>query len=91
MAFAPITPTTTIVIDDTTYQVEGMSDEIKHLVSYYDEWRQKEAEATRTLVLYQAALGQVQQQIATMIENERNKKTEEANAAVEAAETNTEM
>lgn len=62
-----IAKTTTITLDNNSYEVASMSDEAKSLVTYIDEWRQKEMDLSGELLLVRAALRDIQTTLAENI------------------------
>lgn len=73
-------------IDGTPYAVDGMSDVVKRMVTIYNEWNQKEADARDNLSLVQSAKSELSRQIIMQVRNEKAEaaKTEEAAKATEA-------
>jgi len=74
-----VVPTTTITIDGNVFEVEKMSDEVKAMISHFDRWREREFDASSELLLVQAALKHLQNELVQTISKERE-------AAVKAAE-----
>lgn len=68
---AKITPTSTIALDDVTFEVDRMSDNVKQMVSLFDDWRQREADLTSDLLMVRAALKDLQNTLFTTITEER--------------------
>lgn len=66
-----VTPTTNIAIDDQTYEVERMSDNVKQMVALLDDWRQQEVDTTSSLLMIRAALKDLQNSLFTTITEER--------------------
>ena len=66
-----IQPTLTITLDDATFEVANMSDQVKQLVMYLDEWRQDEADQTSALLKTRAALHDIQNTLLTTIQAEQ--------------------
>lgn len=81
-----IQPTTTINIDDMVFQVEDASDEVKQLVAFFDDWREREANTTSELVLVRAALKELQATLLATIQAEEAKKAAPVAANDEVAE-----
>lgn len=72
-------------IDGTPYAVDGMSDAVKRMVTVYNEWNQKEADARDNLALVQSAKSELSRQIIMQVRNEKA----EAAKAEEAAQVQT--
>lgn len=62
-----IQKTITLTHEDKVYDVEHMSDEVKSLVVYIDEWRQKEQDLTGELIMVRAALRDIQNNLITAL------------------------
>ena len=65
-----IQQTTTITIDQTTFEVARMSQNVQQLVVYLDEWRQEEADQTSALLKTRAALNDIQNTLLSTIQEE---------------------
>lgn len=74
----PVTPTTSITIDEKTYEVETMSDEVKQMVQFLDTWRQDEANQASELLKTRAALRDIQNTLLTQINQDNAPKEEES-------------
>ncbi len=72
-----IQDTLTITVDDKTYEVADMSNEIKQMVVYLDEWRRNEADETAALLKTRAALRDIQNMILAQIQKENEPAVEE--------------
>lgn len=72
---------TIINVDDVPYAVNDMSDEVKRLVEFYNEWRQKESDVKSELLLVQSGQRDLSREIIASIRRES-----EANAAAIKAE-----
>lgn len=69
--------TVTISIDDKTFEVASMTQEVKDIVTYMDEWRQKEADLASELLMVRAAIHDIQNTLLETIQG-KSKATEEA-------------
>lgn len=76
----PITPTTTITLDDVNFEVAKMSKEIQDLVAYFDDWRQKELDAASELLMVRSALEHIRTRLLTAIQKEREEALQKAQA-----------
>lgn len=65
-----IQPTTTITVDDKTFEVASMSDDVKQLIVYLDDWRQDEADQTSALLKTRAALHDLQNTLLSTLQSE---------------------
>lgn len=74
----PVTPTTSITIDEKTYEVETMSDEVKQMVQFLDTWRQDEADQASELLKTRAALRDLQNTMLAQINQDNTPKEEVA-------------
>ncbi len=63
--------TETLTIDEQAFVVEKMSQNIRSMVGIMDEWRQEEADAQSRLLMVQAALRGLQNDIYNTVVNER--------------------
>lgn len=75
--------TLTITIDDEIYQLADLSDEVKQMVVYLDDWRQHEADQTSELLKTRAALRDIQNMILNQIQKDNAEAVKEANAQSE--------
>ena len=82
----PVTPTTSITIDDKTYEVETMSDEVKQMVQFLDTWRQDEADQASELLKTRAALRDIQNTLLTQINQDNAPKEEVSNSDISKEE-----
>jgi len=73
-----------INVDEVPYAVSDMSEDVKRLVEFYNEWRQKESDIKSELMLVQAGQRDLSREIITTIRREKEA-AEVAKAAVEAA------
>lgn len=71
MAMIQLPPTTVINIDQSTFEVSKMSAEVQQMVQYYDDWRQKEVQATSDLLLARAGLRDLQASLLEAIQKEQ--------------------
>lgn len=58
---------TVLNIDEKTYAVDSLTDEVKALVELYNEWNHKEAEVRDELTRFQAAKETLSRQIITKV------------------------
>ncbi len=77
-----------LTIDDVTYVVGDLSDDIQQAVSKYEEWRDRFAVAQDEVALVGAALRDLGAQIVAAVRNEEEQKAAaEAEAVEEVEET----
>ena len=67
---AQIQETTTVTIDDKSYEVASFSDNIKQMIALMDSWRQKDADMTNDLLMVRAAIRDIQNTLLTAIKEE---------------------
>lgn len=60
--------TTTITLDNKSFEVAQMSPEVQQMVAYLDEWRQREVDQTSELLLVRGALRDLQNALAQQIQ-----------------------
>lgn len=60
-------------VDEVPYNVDDMSDTVKQLVAFYNEWRQKEADIKSDLLLAQAGMRDISREIILTIRGEVEK------------------
>jgi len=82
-------PITIINVDEVPYAVSDMTDDVKRLVNFYNDWRQEEAQIKSDLLKVQAAMRDLSREIIQTIKNEKAAKDAEQ-AAVQAAMKSTE-
>ena len=82
---AQIQPTTTISIDDSTFDVTSMTPEIQQMIQYLDDWRQKEADATSDLLMARGALRDLQNTLLQAIQAAQAPAAEVVEDSTEAA------
>lgn len=75
-----VTPTTTITVDGSTFDVAQMSAEVQQMVTYFDDWRQQEAVATSKLLMVRSALRDIQNTLLETIQKERSEALKKAQA-----------
>lgn len=73
--------TTTITVDDVLFAVEKMDPQVKQMIAYMDEWRQREADVASELLLVRSALRDLQNSIYVAL-----KKQQEDAIAAKAAQ-----
>lgn len=78
---ANIQPTTSVTIDEATYAVADLSDNVKQMIALMDEWRQKDADQTNDLLLVRAAIRDIQNTLLTTIKQELEQKAAEGQPA----------
>jgi hypothetical protein len=66
-----IQPTLTVNVDESTFQVDRMSPEVQQMIAYFDDWRQKEADATSELLMIRGALKDIQATLLETIQKDR--------------------
>lgn len=76
----PVTPTSTLQVDDQTYQVEQMSEAIRARIALLDDWRQKQADLNSALTQVNYALQYMEQDLRALIMQERESATAAAKA-----------
>ena len=81
-----IEPITIINVDDVPYAVSDMSDAVKSLVEFYNDWRIEEAEIKADLLKLQSAQRDLSREIITTIRREKEQKEMEEAAIREAQE-----
>lgn len=67
-----VEPITIVNVDQVPYAVNDMSDEVKRLVEFYNDWRQKEADLKGELLMVQAAERDLSREIVATIKQERD-------------------
>lgn len=78
-----VPPTTTITFDDKVFEVAKMSKEIQQLITYFDDWRQREQELASDLMMVRSAQRDLQNTLLAQVQEELKPKVEEAAPAVE--------
>jgi hypothetical protein len=79
----PIQATTSITVDGETYTVSSMSNEVKQMVQYLDDWRQDEVDQASQLLKTRAGLKDLQNTLLQQIQKEN---AEAAEAAIESGD-----
>jgi hypothetical protein len=74
----PVQPTLTIQLDDATYEVAKMSEQVQQLVGFFDDWRQKEADLSSDLLMVRSALRDAQTALVQMLKQEREEAMQKA-------------
>lgn len=82
-----IKPTDTVTVDDLSYPVSTLPDNIKYLVEVYDELRRDHGRASVDLLKSQAGMDAVSQKIAAAVQQ---MKREAEQKAAETEEDNNE-
>lgn len=67
---AQLQPTTTITIDDQTFNVADLSTEVQQLTAYLDDWRQDEQDQASELLKTRAALRDIQNTLLQQIQED---------------------
>lgn len=63
-----ITPITTITVDENTVlNVSDCSEKVQELVTYFNDWRQREADARSEMLLAQQGLKNLTNEIITQV------------------------
>lgn len=66
--------TTTLTIDNATYNVSDLNGTTRTMVDIMDEWRQREADIGSDLLLVRAALRDIQSQIVAAVSEQLEQK-----------------
>lgn len=74
-----LTPTTSIIVDSTPFQVDQMSETIRNLVMHYDDWRTRQINAASEASMAHTAVLSIQQQIEAQVAKEQQEQAQ-ANA-----------
>lgn len=77
-----VQPTLTITIDDQSFEVASTSEQVRQMVAYMDDWRQKEVDQSSELLMTRNALVNVQNTLLTTIRQEQEAATLAAADAV---------
>lgn len=78
---ATVQPITTLNIDGSALNVADLSEKVQQLVSVYNDWNQKLADAQSTFALTQAALNDLSRQIIVQIKADQDAAAAAANDA----------
>jgi len=81
-----IEPITIINVDDVPHAVSDMSEEVKRLVDFYNDWRTEEAQLKGDTLKVQAAMRDLSREIITTIRREKEQADAEQAAIVVAQE-----
>jgi vacuolar-type H+-ATPase subunit F/Vma7 len=87
MKMAKVQQTLSITIDDTTFEVAGMSEQIKQMVELMDDWRQQESDVSGQLILVRSAIRDIQNSLLTQIRQDQEAAAAPAVVEVPAAPT----
>lgn len=82
---AKIQETTSVTIDDATYQVADLSDNVKQMIGLMDDWRQEDADLTSKVLMVRAAIRDIQNTLLTTIKQEIAEKAAEGQPETPAA------
>jgi hypothetical protein len=66
-----VQPTLTITIDDQNFDVATMSDQVRQMVTYMDDWRQIEADKSSELLMARSAIHDIQNTLLVTIRQEQ--------------------
>ncbi|TFG99956.1 hypothetical protein E4H12_00770 [Candidatus Thorarchaeota archaeon] len=77
--------TTSITVDDVVFAVDKMSDNVKQMVVFMDEWRQTDTDLVVEMTMVKAALRDIQNNIYVAINKEKTDAMEKAKAMVAAS------
>jgi hypothetical protein len=69
----PVQPTLTVTIDDVTFDIATMSDGVRQMIAYMDDWRQKEADISSELLMARSAIRDIQNNLLTTIKQDQEK------------------
>jgi hypothetical protein len=69
--------TKVIKIDGQAFSVDDLPDDVRSLVTFYDDWRQRELEARSTLLQVQTSLRAMKNEIAVAIQRIEEENDEE--------------
>lgn len=69
--------TKVIKIDGQAFSVDDLPDDVRSLVTFYDDWRQRELEARSTLLQVQTSLRAMKNEIAAAIQRIEEENDEE--------------
>jgi cell division protein ZapA (FtsZ GTPase activity inhibitor) len=78
-----VQPTLTITIDNQSFEVATMSEQVRQMITYMDDWRQKESDLSSELLMSRSALRDIQNTLLTTIRQEQEAAA--AAVAVDAA------
>lgn len=78
---AKIQETVTVTIDEQSFEVANLSDNVKQMISLMDDWRQRDADLASELLMVRAALRDIQNTLLTTIKAETAPAETEAPAA----------
>lgn len=67
---AQVQKTTTVTIDEQSFEVASLSENVQQMIALMDEWRQKDADLTSELLMVRAALRDIQNTLLTTIKSE---------------------
>jgi cell division protein ZapA (FtsZ GTPase activity inhibitor) len=83
-----VQPTLTITIDNQSFEVATMSEQVRQMITYMDDWRQKESDLSSELLMSRSALRDIQNTLLTTIRQEQEaaaKASADAAAPVDVA------
>ena len=78
---AQVQKTTTVTIDEQSFEVASLSENVQQMIALMDDWRQKDADLTSELLMVRAALRDIQNTLLTTIKSETAPAETEAPAA----------
>lgn len=67
---AQVQATTTVTIDEVSYEVAALSAETQQMIALMDEWRQTESDSVNDLLMVRAAIRDVQNTLLVKIKEE---------------------
>jgi cell division protein ZapA (FtsZ GTPase activity inhibitor) len=70
-----VQPTLTVTIDDKSFEVATASEQVRQMIAYMDDWRQKEADLSSELLMARSAIRDVQNTLLTTIRQEQEAAT----------------
>lgn len=81
---AQVQKTTTVTIDEQSFEVSSLSENVQQMIALMDEWRQRDADLTGDLLMVRAAIRDIQNTLLSTIKAETT--PAEATEVTEAAE-----
>ncbi len=81
---AQVQKTTTVTIDEQSFEVSSLSENVQQMIALMDEWRQRDADLTGDLLMVRAAIRDIQNTLLSTIKAETS--PAETTEVTEAAE-----
>lgn len=81
---AQVQKTTTVTIDEQSFEVSSLSENVQQMIALMDEWRQRDADLTGDLLMVRAAIRDIQNTLLSTIKAETT--PAETTEVTEAAE-----